>query len=128
MIEVLVCKDEQITKSLFNELGITFSKDKFCVRAMCGAEMLGYCLFSLDNEKEIIYCVEPANDRLLADGLLRSALHVGCERGIQEAFYDYPMNVELLKKINFLDDETEKRLKLQNLFTDCCCQENKNNQ
>ncbi len=121
MIEVLVCEDQQLTAELYQKHGICQTADKLAVRAMCGAECLGYCLFSLSDGIAIVHAVEPAEDVMLADGLLRSALHVGTERGITEAFYSDANYEALYKKINFLEDATDKRLRLQNLFSESCC-------
>lgn len=121
MIEVLVCEDAEITKGLYQALGYDYDAEKLAVRAMCETDCLGYCLFTLADQIATVYAVEPVSDVMLADGLLRSALHVGTERGITEAFYADSAYEPLYQKINFLEDATEKRLRLQNLFSDCSC-------
>ena len=121
MIEILVCDDLKITAELYKNHEQDLSCDSLAVRAMSGAECLGYCLFSINDGKAIVHAVEPSEDIMLADGLLRSALHVGTERGITEAFYSDSKYETLYNKINFLEDKADKRLRLQNLFSDCCC-------
>ncbi len=120
MLEILVCNDKNETLNLYKAKNINFTENCFAIRAMLGDECIGYALFSIDLEKETVFAVEPKEDRMLADGLLRSALHVGCERGIKDAFYSLTEYEELYSKINFIENKKEKRLKLQNLFTDCC--------
>jgi hypothetical protein len=120
MLEVLVCKDHNITQKLFKEAEVALPQTPLAIRAMNGEEMLGFCLFDIEDEKETVLFLSPEKDTLLADGLIRSALHVGTQRNITEAFYGEKVSTDLLKKINFLEDEKEKKLKLQNLFTDCC--------
>ena len=127
MVEVLVCNDPVAKKQLFLEAGIDMKENSLCIRAMCGNECIGYCLFEINQAVETVFFIHPENDRLLADGLLRSALHVGTERGVTEAFYGKKVDTKLLEKINFLENREEKRLKLQNLFSDCCCSGEKNN-
>ena len=120
MLEILVCEDKNITKELYTHLGLKYNDGSLAIRAMSGEECLGYALFFIENHKETVFAVEPKEDRMLADGLLRSALHVGCERGIIEAFYFGENYTELYEKIDFIENKEEKKLKLQNLFTDCC--------
>ncbi len=120
MLEILVCDDYNLTKGLFCNEGIVFTGEGLAIRAMLGDECIGYCLFELEDKKETVLAINPKDDTLLADGLLRSALHVGTERGITEAFYANTDLEPLLQNINFLENIQEKRLKLQNLFADCC--------
>lgn len=120
MIEILVCEDVGITKNLYQNCGIDYNENSLAIRAMNGVECLGFALFLIEGEKETVFAVEPKEDIMLADGLLRSALHVGTERGITDAFY-YGSNYEdLYAKIDFIESSEENRLKLQNLFSDCC--------
>lgn len=120
MLEILVCEEKEKTKELYETLGLEYKAEHIAIRAMAGEYCLGFALFSIDENCETVFAVEPKTDIMLADGLLRSALHVGCERGITEAYYTGEDYVELYKKIDFIEDLKTKRLKLQNLFTDCC--------
>ena len=120
MLQILVCEDKNITENLYQSLNLEYKAEYLAIRAMDREECLGFALFCINEKSEIVFAVEPKEDRLLADGLLRSALHVGCERGIIEAFYSCDDYVELYKKINFIEDVEQNKLKLQNLFTDCC--------
>lgn len=120
MLEILVCDDAKITKELYDSIGLEYNDLSLAIRAMNKSECLGFALFSIDGSSETVYAVEPKDDMMLADGLLRSALHVGTERGITDAFYSLTEYEELYSKISFIESREEKRLKLQNLFTDCC--------
>lgn len=121
MVEVLVCNEKAVTQQLFNTAGIFMNENSFCIRAMDKERCLGFCLFEIEKSVARVLYIYPEEDRMLADGLLRTALHVGNERGIDEAFYGDKVSEALLEKINFLEEKCEKRLRLQNLFTDCCC-------
>lgn len=121
MVEVLVCDDNLATESLFNKASVVINENSLCIRAMDKDNCLGFCLFEIKDSAAKVLYIYPEEDRLLADGLLRTALHVGNERGITEAFYGEKVSEDLLERINFLEEKSEKRLKLQNLFTDCCC-------
>ena len=120
MLQVLVCTDEIIVKNLFEQNELTKNSNSFALRALSGEEMLGFCLFEISGDKITVLYLHPENDRLLADGLLRSTLHVGCERGVTEAFYGENVSEELLSKIGFIEEKADKKLKLQNLYSDCC--------
>lgn len=121
MLQILVCVDKTITKDLYKSLNLEYNDNYLAIRAMDRDECLGFSLFMIEENSETVFAVEPKEDRMLADGLLRSALHVGTERGITEAFYYGENYIELYEKINFIEDKEQKKLKLQNLFTDCCC-------
>ncbi|MBQ4131886.1 MAG: hypothetical protein IJD71_06065 [Clostridia bacterium] len=120
MLEILVCEDKEKTKDLYTSLDIEYKEEYLSICAMAGDECLGFALFEISGGAETVFAVEPKNDPLLADGLLRSALHVGTERGITKAFFCGDDYVELYKKINFIEDLETKELKLQNLYSDCC--------
>lgn len=120
MLEILVCEDKIITESLYAGLGMEYTENYLAIRAMCGDECIGYALFYIDGQDETVFAVEPKEDRMLADGLLRSALHVGTERGITMAYFSGDGYTDLYEKIGFIEDKENKILKLQNLFTDCC--------
>lgn len=127
MLEILVCEDQAVTAALYEERQVRYELGRLAIRAMFGEECLGYCLFAVNGEEETVFCVEPREDVMLADGLLRSALHVGCERGITAAFYADRDYEPLFRQLHFLEQPEEKRLRLQNLFTDCChCGEQEN--
>ena len=120
MLEILVCEDKEKVKELYLSLNIEYKDEYLAIRAMAGDDCLGFALFEINGGAETVFAVEPKCDALLADGLLRSALHVGTERGITKAYFCGDDYVELYKKIDFIEDNETKKLKLQNLFTDCC--------
>ena len=120
MLEILLCDDKNIVNELYKNCSLPYDDNKLAIRAMFGEEVLGFCLFEISGEKATVFSVEPKEDTMLADGLLRSALHVGTERGITDAFYEDTKYEDLYLKINFLEDKDTKRLKLQNLFSGCC--------
>ena len=120
MLEVLICKDANTVAALYQKHLQPVTPESRLIRAMLGEECLGYCLFSIVGEKALVHTVVPAEDFMLADGLLRSALHVACQQGVAEAFYTDPLFEPLYEKIGFIQDKTEHRLKLNNLYSGCC--------
>lgn len=124
MLEVLVCNEPQTVAAFYDKHGLTVTKNSKLVRAMLGEQCLGYCLFELTGEAATVHWVAPAGDAMLADGLLRSALHVACQNGAVAAYYDNSALEPLFEQIHFLADKAEKRLKLNNLYNGCCHCEN----
>ena len=124
MISVSPEKDKQRVKDLFLENGLSFGENSSAVTALCGDEVLGYCLYDLYEESDrkiVVHKVTPENDVMLADGILRSALHVAAERSIMDAFYSDSAGEELFLKLSFVKSQTEKRLDIDKLFGGCHC-------
>ena len=67
-----------------------------------------------------IIFLEPSDDIMLADGILRSALHVADFRAITKAFYSDSVSVDLLKTLGFIKNSTEKTLDIEKLHESCC--------
>ena len=106
-------------KRYFEERNMDFSENSKCVSCKDGQEVLGFCLFELDKEKITVKYIEPTEDILLADGILRSSLHVASERGIMNAFYTDTVSEDFLKKTGFIKNAEEKRLDIDKLFKNC---------
>lgn len=126
MLEVLACEEREIVQGFYAKHGLPVTAASKLVRAMLGEQCLGYCLFSLKEQTATVHWVAPAGDAMLADGLLRSALHIACRHGATAAYYDNEILEPLFEKINFLQDRETRQLKLNNLYSDCChCQTEK---
>ncbi len=119
MIVLKTTDDRQKVKELYKKEGIEFSSLSNCLFATEKQEVLGYCLFDLDKALTV-HCVIPLNDVPLADGILRSTLHVGCERGVVDAFYSDTAPEKLFETLNFIKNKGEKRLDVDKLFQSCC--------
>lgn len=125
MISVLPSKDKKEIITLFNKHNLETDDSSGCVIARTGDEILGYCLYRLDSKTITIFAVEPQSDIMLADGILRSALHVAAENFVLEAFYDDRAPIDLFSKLEFIKNVDEKRLNIDKLFGGCNCH-NKN--
>ena len=82
-------------------------------------EVLGYCLFDIEDTLTV-HKIEPQNDLSLLDGVLRSTLHVGCERGIFDAFYSNTAPETVFETLKFIKNKDEKSLNVDKLFKSCC--------
>lgn len=125
MITVLPEKNKEVLKELYEKNGISFNENSGATVAREKDAFLGCCLFFIDNEKFIINFLEPANDIMLADGILRSALHIADYRGIEKAFYSKTAPENVFKILDFIKDIEEKSLKIEKLHeSSCSCQKN----
>ena len=125
MIALAPISDKDEINRLFLENKLNFSEISGCVKAKCDGEVLGFCLYDLDKNGIVIYKIVPENDLMLADGILRSTLHVAAERSIMNAFYSGGDVERLCDKLGFILDREEKRLNINKLFESCCsCQKN----
>ena len=121
MVTLSVLKDKEKTAMLFSEKGIEQNENSLCLVAFDGKNDLGISLFDITKDKAIIKYIEPLNDVSLADGILRSTLHIAAERGVMDAFYADTLNTENLEKLGFIKDRCEKRLDIDKLFKSSCC-------
>ena len=121
MISVLPSKDITETENLFKKHGFKTDEYSGCVIARTGNEMLGYCLYRLDDKSITVLTVEPESDIMLADGILRSALHVAAERFVLDAYYSDTASEGLFKNLGFIKNEADKSLDMNLLFGGCKC-------
>ena len=120
MIALAPISDRDEINRLFLENKLNFSEISGCVKAKCDGEVLGFCLYDLDKNGIIIYKIVPENDLSLADGILRSTLHVAAERSIMNAFYSGGDTEKLCDSLGFIINKEEKRLNINKLFESCC--------
>lgn len=121
MISVLPCKDRAQIEALFKNHNIDTDDNSGCVIARTGNEVLGYCLYSLTEKTMTVFAVEPQGDIPLADGILRSALHVAAENFVLDVFYADCAPIDLFRTLQFIKNESEKRLNIDKLFGGCNC-------
>ena len=120
MLTLAPMRDKTQAEKIFKEKGFVFTEFSNCVTATCGEECLGLSLYELDNKKIIVHYIEPLSDIPLAEGILRSTLHVAAEKSIMNAFYDEGLPEEFLEKINFIKSKNDKSLNIDKLFESCC--------
>ncbi|MBO5090333.1 MAG: hypothetical protein J6C27_05430 [Clostridia bacterium] len=119
MITLKVTSDRQLTEKYYNEAGVPFSEYSNLLLATDKEGILGYCLFDIDTVLTV-HIIEPLSDLSLLDGVLRSTLHVGCERGVVDAFYTDTAPAAAFNTLNFIKNSDEKRLDVDKLFKSCC--------
>ncbi|MBQ3053175.1 MAG: hypothetical protein IJD55_05720 [Clostridia bacterium] len=119
MITLSALKDQTQIRKLFQKNGIEISENSGCLTASDGENILGYCLYELDEKKINILYLEPQKDLSLADGILRSTLHLATEKSIMTAFYSKKAPEDLFYKLNFIKDPENKTLDTDKLFKSC---------
>ena len=124
MISVLPVKDKEKVKMFFEKQNYEFNENSGCVAAMDGDEVLGKCLYYLYEKGITVLSVEPDNDLMLADGILRSALHVAAQRSAMDARYQDKAYETLFKKLDFIKAKEERTLDIDKLFGGCNCYKN----
>ena len=119
MIEIHPLREKDKLEKLYKEKKISFNDNSIAVVASDGDDIIGTCLFELFEKDMTIHHVSPTDDIMFADGILRSALHVGVENGIKCAFYSKTAPEDLIKKLGFLKNTENNELKVELLFTSC---------
>ncbi|MBQ7726170.1 MAG: hypothetical protein IJT66_03405 [Clostridia bacterium] len=119
MITLAPLQDQEKIKALFAENHLAFGENAGCVAACAGEETLGYSLYDLRQDGMTIYQIVPDEDLMLADGILRSTLHVAVQRGLTDAYYKGESIERLAKKLDFILNPDEHSLNIQKLFQSC---------
>ncbi|MBE6798831.1 MAG: hypothetical protein E7525_03520 [Ruminococcaceae bacterium] len=119
MIEIHPLRDREKLVVIYAKYSVPFGDDSIAIVASDGDELLGCCLFDLDKSKETVHYIDPQDDIMFADGLLRSALHVAVENGIESAFYSENAPVSLFERLQFIKNAETRELNVEKLFTSC---------
>lgn len=119
MLTLSVSKDKEKIKALFEKCGIEQNENSLCLVASDKEKDYGFSLFDITKEKMVVKYIEPLEDLGLADGILRSTLHIACERFVMNAYYAETLPESFLEKLSFIKSKEEKRLNVDKLFMSC---------
>lgn len=119
MIEIHPLRDSVKLNELYKSAGIEILENSMSVVASDKGEILGFCLFDMNDDNITIHALEPKEDVYFADGILRSALHVGVENGKSVAFYSEKAPENLFKTLKFIKNEQNRELNVEKLFSSC---------
>lgn len=120
MLTLAPLKEKSEIESIFKELNFKFNEFSGVLTAFDGKEVIGKSLYYLDSEKITVIFIEPISDIPLADGILRSTLHIAAEKSIMNAYYEVSLPESFLEKIDFIKSKEEKSLQIDKLFKSCC--------
>lgn len=105
----------------YKKEGLPFGDTSNCLCAKDRDEVLGYCLFDINDDTMIIRAIEPQNDLMLLDGVLRSTLHIAATRELESATFADKAPEKTFKTLGFLkDDGTLNINKLHESGCNCC--------
>ncbi len=119
MIAIYPLREKDKLKDFYDRSNIAINDASMAVVASDGDEIIGFCLFDMNKDTIVVNAVCPQDDIMFADGLLRSALHVGVENGIMKAFYSEDAPQDLFRRLRFIKDEASKELNVNMLFSSC---------
>lgn len=121
MITIAPLGDKSEITAFFKRAEEAENENSGCVAAKCGEEILGFCLYDLTDKGITVRYIEPKDDLGLADGILRSTLHVAASRSAMDARYIGTDNEVLFSKLGFILDKADKKLDIDKLFRGCNC-------
>ena len=120
MLTVLPCKDREEIENIFKSYSLEITENSGCVVARDRDEILGECLYELDYKSITVLRLSPQDDIMLADGILRSALHQAAERSAMDARFSADAPEALFKTLGFIKNADERTLDIDKLFGGCC--------
>lgn len=113
--------DKNEAKAIFEKEGIAYTQYSDCLCAKDKDEVLGYCLFDITDGEMTIRAIEPQNDLMLLDGVLRSTLHIAASRNIEKAVWSDKAPEKIFKTLGFVTEENTLNInKLYESGCSCC--------
>lgn len=125
MIEIKPVNSYDELKKIYEKCGIELCDFCMAITAADNDKRLGECLFSLTPKGIFIKDINPKNDLSLADGILRSALHVAVFNNVNNAYYEQTAPADVFDKLGFILDRQNRTLNIAKLSEGCGCGINK---
>lgn len=119
MITLKTVEDQAKAKQFYEKENLIFNKNSDCLCAKENEKVLGYCLFDIETDKITLRAIEPQNDLMLLDGILRSTLHIAANRNISKAIFTDNSPEDLFRKLGFV--QKDNTLKISKIFENDCC-------
>ncbi len=119
MITVNTISGEELA-ARFSAAGLELNEFSGGVVARDNSEILGECLYYIYEKGITVLSLAPQDDLSLADGVLRSALHVAACRSAMDARYGETAPEVIFERLGFVKDKSEKTLDIDKLFSPCC--------
>ena len=105
----------------FEKEGLECTRFSECLCAKDRDEVLGYCLFDIKDGEMTIRAIEPQNDLMLLDGVLRSTLHIAASRNLEKALWADKAPQEIFRTLGFVTEENTLNInKLHEGTCNCC--------
>lgn len=121
MLEIKIVTDRTAVAEICAGCGIFDIERLNVMAAFDSGRVIAFTVFTMDRHSLTIERIEPQDDLPLADGMVRSTLHIAAERGLEKAYYTDSVDEEFLKRFRFVKNAQQKELDIGILFTDCGC-------
>ncbi len=119
MIEIKKITDINEVQALCNSVGLNCSDKTLAAAMVDGDERLGFSVFDLLKGYAILRWLEPTDNIALADGMLRSSIHIALQNQCASVYYEDTVSETLLEQLGFVMNREEKRLNTHKLFESC---------
>lgn len=118
MLEIKVMNDGEERRKLLLQAGMENGE---VMAAFDGDAVTEYTVFTLDDESAVIRYIS-SEKPMMADGMLRSTIHVALCRGKSSVYYAETVSEKLMEKLGFIKDKSKRLLNCEKLFSSCCCE------
>lgn len=119
MIQIQPVDDKVTVQALCRAAGITYSDAMRGALMRDGETRLGYALFACFDGYAVIHALEPADDLALADGMLRSIIHMALRSNCFSVYYTDTAPEAVFVQLGFVMNPKEKQLNTHKLFETC---------
>lgn len=119
MIEIKKLNDIDKIKALCKTVGIDCCEYTRVAVMVDGDKQLGYSIFDLQNGYSIIRYLEPIDDLSLADGMLRSTIHISLQQQCPSVYYATTAPEPIFESLGFIMNKEQNQLNTHKLFETC---------
>lgn len=119
MIEIKVLSDKQRADEILKNYTVN---NGIVMAATDKEEIIAYTVFTVKGSEAVIEHIVPEDDVMLADGMIRSTIHVALSRGAVEVYYGKNVSEKLLGTLAFVLDSEKRLLDSDKLYRACCCE------
>ena len=120
MIEIKKITDLNEVQALCDSVGLKCSESTLAASMVDGEERLGFSVFDLLDGYAVLRWLAPNDNISLADGMLRSSIHIALQNQCASVYFEDTVSETLLEQLGFVMNREEKRLNTHKLFESCC--------
>lgn len=119
MVEVKATTNEN-GQAVCNSLGLEYIEGETTVLLATEKDkQIGSCVYDVKGDVMTLRDITPADDYVMADSLLRSALFVAANKGIFNVCWAEKVSADLVLKLGFVKNITNCSIDVTNLFSSC---------
>lgn len=117
MLQIIKKEDKQKYADIAVSLGISIDTVHVS-EAMDGDDVIGFSLYTLEADRIRIHIIQPCNDLVLYDGIVRSVLFLAVMKGIEKACFD-EQSIETARRLKLIDDNSCELEPISQIFNGC---------